>query len=158
MLKFYELSEDNYMQFKDMMLEYYREGEDEDTEQTIIEDFIRKLYSMVEDNKIEGRIIYEDTQLVGFVLWMMDIENSEFSEMPGYGTFLEIGINKENRRKGIGRCVVADIENRMMGQGIDKFYVSAYGPAETFWKKCGYVKTIKKASNELFLYEKIITV
>lgn len=44
----------------------------------------------------------------------------------------------------------------MRRDGISSFYVSAYGPAEVFWEKCGYVKTEKMASNGLPIFIKVM--
>lgn len=103
---------------------------------------------------IEGKFISLDEKIIGFVLWMIDRKESDFSEVPEYGTFLEIGLETTIRLQGIGMQVVAHIENIMKEKGAEGFYITAYGPASEFWEKCGYINTHKKASNDLFLYVK----
>ncbi len=155
MLKFQLITKEYYDRFVDLLTAYYREGEDAETSQAVISEFITKLYEMIEQNEICGRLVFQNEVLVGFVLWMIDTAESEFSELPGYGTFLEIGVTKENRLKGIGARIVDYVENLMQEDGIKKFYISAYDPASEFWEKCNYIKTTEKASNGLYIYKKI---
>lgn len=156
MLKFQTISKGCYKDFMSLLTEYYREGEDADTNQTVINEFIARLYELIEQNKICGRLVLQGEVVVGFVLWMLDTAESEFSELPGYGTILEIGVSKENRLKGIGTQIVDYVENLMQKSGIKNFYVSAYEPASVFWEKCKYIKTTNKASNDLFIYKKCV--
>jgi ribosomal protein S18 acetylase RimI-like enzyme len=65
---------------------------------------------------------------------MKDTAESSFSQIPGFGTILEIGLCKTHRNRGIGKDMVAHAERHMTAGGVDGLYVSAYGPAQGFWK------------------------
>lgn len=139
--------------FGKLLTAYYREGEDADTQQAELDDFIDYLFGMCTDGTISGCIAYYDIP-VGFVLWNIDTENSPFSNWPGRGTILEIGVTPECRKTGLGRTLAAHAEAEMRNSGIDSFYVCAYGPAVTFWEKVGYKKTDRIAENDLPIYAK----
>jgi len=54
------------------------------------------------------------------------------------GTVMEIGVRKPYRKAGLGRTIVAYVEGKLQSRGITRCYVSAYGPAQGFWERCGY--------------------
>ena len=136
-----------------LMNRYYREGEDADTPQAEMDDFINYLFGMCTDGTIAGCIAYTDRP-VGFVLWNIDTADSPFSNWPGHGTILEIGVIPECRKISLGKVLAVHAETEMRKSGITSFYVCAYGPAVEFWKKCGYEKTDRIADNDLPIYAK----
>ena len=153
-MKFQELGREDYPVFHELLTAYYRDGEDADTEQAVLDGFIESLFSMVMEQKIQGLFMVKNEEAVGFVLWMIDTPDGIFSEIPGYGTFLEIGVSPDYRGKGGGFQTVKHVEAQMKRSGVEHFYVSVYPPADDFWTKCGYVKTEKTASNGLTIYQK----
>ena len=153
-MKFQELCRADYPVFHELLTAYYRDGEDADTEQAVLDGFIESLFSMVMEQKIQGLFMVRNEEVVGFALWMIDTPDGLFSEIPGYGTFLEIGVSPEFRGNGFGFQAVKHVENRMKQSGVEHFYVSVYPPADGFWTKCGYVKTEETASNGLTIYRK----
>lgn len=111
---------------------------------------IRYLFDLYKKESISGAIAWE-AEPVGFALWQMDTPDSPFSQRPGWGTILEIGIVPEFRGRGYGYSLVHHVENVVQAE---KRYVCAYGPAEGFWQKCGYRDSGGFASNDLKLYIK----
>lgn len=152
-MKLVTISESHQTVFDQLLTGYYREGEDADTPQAELDDFISYLFGLCTDGTISGAIAFEDKP-VGFVLWNIDTEGSPFSNLPGHGTMLEIGVVPEARRSGLGRTLAAHAEAEMSRQGVEKFYVCAYGPAIAFWEKLGYKKTDMIAENDLPIYAK----
>ena len=153
-MKFQELRQADYPVFRELLTAYYRDGEDADTEQAVLDGFIESLFSMVMEQKIQGAFMVHDGEAVGFALWMIDSPDGMFSEIPGYGTILEIGVSPAYRGNGFGVQAVKHIENRMKQTCTEHFYVSVYPPADGFWTRCGYVPTEQTASNGLVLYTK----
>ena len=148
-LLYQKVDQQTYELFHRIMTEYYYEGEDQDTPQEILDEFIQMLFSKIEDEVIEGRLVTSSSSIVGFVLWMKDEEEKLFSEKPGYGTILEIGVVKKYRNTGLGKVLVSYAEEQMRAMQVKSLYVCAYGPAEVFWEKRGYLKTGEIASNGL---------
>ena len=148
-MEYPEIREEDYDRFHDLLDAYYREGEDTDTPREEVDGFIRFLFEMVIRREIEGRFAKEGDALIGFCLWAVDTADFPFSEMPGYGTIMEIGLIGPFRSAGRGRELVSYIENRLREKNMTQCYVSAYGPARAFWTRCGYADSGKTAENGL---------
>lgn len=142
--------------FHELLNAYYREGEDENTPQEEVDAFIRLLFEKVIHHEIEGCFAKEGNAYIGFSLWAMDTGNFAFSEMPGAGTILEIGLIKPSRSSGHGKELVSFIENQLRGKNVKQCYVSAYGPAQQFWTQCGYKENGIIAGNGLPIMVKTI--
>jgi len=156
-MDYIEICENDYNAFHELASAYYREGEDADTPQEEIDAFIRFLFDKVVNHEINGCIAKDGCACVGFALWGVDAEGFEFSEIPGFGTILEIGFIPSYRAKGNGKELVLFIERCLGKKGINNCYVSAYGPAQKFWSNCGYVENGKEASNGLPIMVKAIS-
>jgi len=148
-IEFTEINVNNFSVFHELMNDYYREGEDEGTEQEVIDSFIKLLFDKVTGREIDGCIVKENGEVLGFALWAVDREGFDFSEIPGYGTILEIGIVKQYRNRGYGVKLESYIENKLLEKGITDCYVSAFGPAQEFWTRCGFADSEKTADNGL---------
>ena len=144
-----EIRREDYEAFHALANAYYREGEDADTPQEEIDGFIRLLFSMVSGGEISGCFVKQDAARIGFALWAVDTEAFAFSELPGLGTILEIGLHPKHRSAGLGKELVSYVENRLRGECAARCYVSAYGPAQEFWKRCGYAADGRTAQNGL---------
>lgn len=155
-MDYFEISENDYDIFHELANAYYREGEDENTPQEEVDSFIQFLFEKVLKHEIEGYFVKAKSTYIGFALWAIDTEDFEFSEMPGLGTILEIGLIPEYRSSGRGKEFVSYIENHLKKEGVMQCYVSAYGPAQNFWMHCGYVENGKTASNGLPVMVKTI--
>lgn len=143
------IRETDFPAFHELLEEYYREGEDENTAQEELDAFVRLLFDLVLQRKITGCFAAEGAALAGFALFALDTEDFDFSEMPGYATILEIGLRRAYRGSGRGKELVSHAEAQLRQMGAESCYVSAYGPAQTFWKSCGYREIGKEASNGL---------
>lgn len=143
------IGEGDYDVFHELLNEYYRDGEDADTAQEEIDAFIGLLFEKVLSHEIEGCLVKEKEKYIGFALWGIDTEDFDFSEMPGYGTVMEVGFTGCARSSGHGKELVSYVEDRLRGEGITQCYVSAYGPAQEFWARCGYSDSGRTAENGL---------
>ena len=143
--------------FHDLMRAYYREGEDADTPQEELDAFISLLFGKVIDGEIRGCIATDAGNAVGFALWAEDTETFTFSQMPGLGTILEIGLIPSYRGSGYGKALAAHVEDWFATQWIRQCYVCAYAPARAFWERCGYVDCGRTGSNGLPILVKTIS-
>ena len=148
-MEFMGITDADYPVFHELLNDYYREGEDEETPQEEVDSFIRLLFDQVTVGKIDGCIVREGGRNIGFALWAIDTEDFGFSEIPGLGTVLEIGIAGPYRASGRGRKLLSYIEKKLSDRGVAKYYVSAYGPAQAFWTKCGFMDSGISAGNGL---------
>ena len=149
-MKILPITQKDYDLFHSLLSDYYRDGADAQTPQEELDAFIELLFELCQKGTISGGIAYEKTA-IGFVLWAMDTADFPFSNKPGYGTILEIGIIPALCRTGLGRRLAEYAENAM---ACEKYYVCAYGPAEKFWQKCGYRDTGEVGENGLKLFVK----
>lgn len=155
-LLFEKITDTNHAVFRKLMTDYYRDGEDRDTPQEEIDGFVGLLSDRIMSGSINGRLVYPDCDTpAGFVLWMKDSPESDFSEMPGCGTILEIGLIRQCRKRGLGRALVRFAEEQMKDEGVNGFYVLAYGPAQEFWTRCGYENTHRLGTNGLPIFVKV---
>lgn len=148
-MKYLEIGRKDSGLFHELANAYYREGEDENTPQEEIDAFIRFLFKKVIERDMEGCFAATDDSCIGFALWTVDREGFAFSELPGSGTILEIGLIPSCRGAGHGKEFVAFIESCLRAKKAKQCYVSAYGPAQEFWVHCGYTQTGKTAGNGL---------
>lgn len=149
-MKILPVTQNQYNVFHSLLTDYYREGEDAQTPQEELDSFIELLFDLCQKDTISGCIAYEKIA-IGFALWGMDTVDFPFSNKPGYGTILEIGMIPSMRGTGLGRRLAEYAENAM---ACEKYYICAYGPAEKFWKKCNYRETGEIAENGLKLLVK----
>ena len=156
-MDYVKIGEHDYSEFHNLANSYYREGEDENTPQAVIDSFIRLMFDKVINDEISGCFVKDNDKYAGFALWAIDTEDFTFSEMPGFGTILEIGLTPSYRSSGLGKRLVAHIENNLQENHIAHCYVSAYGPAQQFWASCGYEENGAKSSNGLPIMVKSIT-
>ena len=140
----------DYALFHSLLTVYYREGEDVDTPQEQLDGFVGYLYDLLKKKTISGAFAW-DEKPVGFVLWALDSEELPFSNKPGCGTILEIGVVSGCRGKGYGKALAEFAESSMEDTAK---YVCAYGPAEAFWEKCGYRESGETAQNGLKIFVK----
>ena len=155
-MDYIEICENDYSAFHELANAYYREGEDADTPQEVIDSFVRMMFDKVINNEIYGCFVKDEQKYIGFALWAIDTEDFDFSEMQGLGTILEIGLTPSYRSSGLGKNLVTYVENCLQKSRISQCYVSAYGPAQKFWTSCGYVENGSKASNGLPIMIKTI--
>ncbi len=155
-MDYIEIGKKDYDIFHGLANAYYREGEDADTPQEEIDSFVHLLFDKVMNREISGAFVKAERAYIGFGLWAIDTEDFAFSEMPGYGTILEIGLIPSYRSSGCGKEFVSFIEKRLYQESVKQCYVSAYGPAQKFWAHCGYAENGKTASNGLPIMVKTI--
>ena len=137
-MEYSEIRNEDREIFHDLLTWYFREGEDRDTPQEEIDFFIDLLFGKLTAGEISGCFANEEGTAVGFALWAMDTEEFDFSEMPGLGTILEIGLLPAYRGAGRGRKLAGFAEESLKREGAGECYVTAYGPAQSFWERCGY--------------------
>lgn len=153
-LAFSPICLENKEVFSTLLHAYYRNGEDRDTPEEEINAFIALLFSMVEEHQIFGSIAYQKSMPVGFVLFTKDTADGAFSELPGWGTILEIGVHPNFHRQGFGTQLVAFAENALSGMNVCGLYICAYPPAHAFWNACNYYDSGKIAANKLPIFYK----
>ena len=148
-MQYAQIRKEDQAIFHSLMDRYYREGEDSQTPQEEIDFFIGLLFGKLCAEEIRGCFARIGERDIGFALWTVDSADFEFSEMPGSGTILEIGLLPEYRGAGFGRALVTVVEENLCRGGAEECYVTAYGPARRFWERCGYKANGRFAAHAL---------
>ena len=98
-------------------------------------------------------IVVEDDEAIGFSIYQIDGEESDWCEKPGWGFIMEFYIAKKHRGKGIGRRLAESTERKLRDMGAESLYLTTR-EAGPFWSACGYVSTGERLENGTFVFAK----
>ena len=107
-MEFLSLRPQDRAAFRRLAVEYYRDGEDAETPLEAITAFIDSLFELVLAGTIGGCLAVEEENAVGFALFGIDTADFPFSQMPGLGTILEIGLTPASRGAGQGKALAQE--------------------------------------------------
>lgn len=156
-----KLSKDDYGIFTEMFLDYFINDENVKydvklLEKNLIQNTILKQY---EKQVIFIDILKSNKKCLGFIIYQIDSENSDWNEKPGQGFIREFYISPNYRRCGLGSYLLSNIENKLMALGVSKVYLTASNKeyVKTFYIKNGYLGTNENSEfNKLEYFEKNI--
>ena len=103
-MKTVPVTKEQFPVFHRLLTDYYRDGEDAQTPQEELDGFIEMLFELCTEGAVSGCIAYEKDAL-GFVIYGLDTKDFPFSNKPGCGTILEIGVVPSARGSGLGRML-----------------------------------------------------
>ncbi len=86
-MSYIKIGKHDYREFHALANFYYREGEDENTPQEVIDSFIRMMFDKVINNEIDGCFVKHEQEFIGFALWAIDAEIHAFCKI----LFLSLG-------------------------------------------------------------------
>lgn len=138
---------------EEMLVAYFPEVSSD-----IPEDIIRgKLLNLIHD-QVSRRIIHIsvgmlDDDPVGFSIYQIDREESDWCKYPGWGFIREFYIRKEYRHRGYGTRLAAYTEEQLHLLGAETLYLTT-GDADAFWVHCGYHNSGTICSNGLPVFTK----
>ncbi|MCQ4921583.1 GNAT family N-acetyltransferase [Tissierella carlieri] len=117
-----------------------------------LHDFQIKLqYSKIEQicldiiERVKKQVVFLDlmkinNKSIGFIVYQIDSSQSDWCQKEGFGFIREVYVNKELRNKGLGRLLVAHVEQTLKDKNIEQIYLTSDNNA-TFWNQCGYTIT-----------------
>lgn len=149
-LTFDTVTGENKPLLQNLMVDYYRAGE----YQSMAEDYVQTLLDLVEAQVLDLRLGMDAQTPVGFVLFTKDRKGTDFTEVPGCGTVMELYVVPELRGKGFGTSLVQCAEELLARQDVKGYYICGYQSADGFWEKLGYRDSGEKATNEQPLWVK----
>lgn len=93
-----------------------------------------------DDSNLILSVAEENNLIIGFALAKIThIRNNFILKDSVIGEVLYVAVNEQNKRNGIGRHLMADMENRLLSKGIDKFELRVYNfNDETLPEKINY--------------------
>jgi len=110
------------------------------------------------DRQCADRIIQLDLAMgeaccVGFSVYQIDTEKSDWCKRPGWGFIREFYVVPAYRKGGTGKALAAHTELQLRNMGAEALYLTSTG-AVPFWEKCGWKLTEELCSNGQYILEK----
>lgn len=120
-----ELQKNYYNKFKELFYDYFVEiGQNltkEIVDTKIVDECILQEY--------EKSIIYIDVikemDIVGFIIYQIDNEKSDWNKRPGFGFIREFYIEPKHRRQGYGNQLLKNAELCLKRLGIEYVYLTS---------------------------------
>lgn len=139
--------------FGNMLVEYFTEleaGIPEDTIRGRLLDMFETLFAL---EHVHGAVAIKGRRMIGFVIYQIDSEQSDWCKRPGWGCIREFYIRPEFRNRGCGQRLAAFAERKLRKLGARQIYLTA-DTAKIFWEHCGYSNTHEICSNDLEIFTK----
>ena len=118
------------------------------------QDYILK---QVANQEIFMLLSIDNNTVVGFSIFQIDNEKSDWNKFTGYGFIREFFIVPTKRCKGLGKELAKYTTIELFSMGAKNIYLDTAKNARDFWLKCGFVSTGKfdeSNSNEILIYKK----
>lgn len=134
-------NKNHYELLEKMMLEYVAELDRHQNTITPHEIVLKVTKSMI-DKLDENRILQlalDNGNIVGFYYAKVDQVGDKGLIYPNCGYIMEFFVCPAYRRKGIGRTMVTDCENKLAEKDVPKIWLTADSVTGfPFWLACGY--------------------
>lgn len=139
--------------FEEMLVEYFIRELQSDVPEDIIRDkLLPHIQRYVEKGIVHVSIAVEESP-IGFSIYQIDSEESDWCKRPGWGFIREFWISKACRSKGYGRILAEYTEHQLRALGAEQLYLTS-DDAVGFWKKCGWRNSHELCSNGLEILTK----
>ena len=96
--------------------------------------------------------------IIGFIMYQIDTPKSDWCQKEGYGCIREMYIQKDYRKQGYGKILVAHAENELKKLSAQHIYITADDDNSiAFWQCIGYADTgeICEANNGNILIKQV---
>lgn len=97
----------------------------------------------------------DDGDPVGFLIYQVDSQGSDWCERPGWGFIRECYVTPARRRSGVAAELVRAAEQRLSSDGITDAYLTS-DDAIRFWEACGWSRSEVIARNSGVILEKTL--
>lgn len=110
------------------------------------------------DRQCADRIIRLDLAMdeaccIGFSVYQIDTEKSDWCKRPGWGFVREFYVIPECRKNGTGKVLASHTELQLRNMGAKALYLTSTD-AVSFWEKCSWKLTEERCSNGQYILEK----
>lgn len=158
MFKIESLQKSKYEEFRNMFLDYFiiDYGVKYDSDK-LRESLVNKtIIKQFEAGIILIDIIKENNNTLGFIIYQIDKENSDWKERLGSGFIREFYIKKEFRQKGLGSMLLNNAELNLKKLGAKEVYLTSSEKVyvKKFYESNGYKPCQKRAKNGEEYFEK----
>lgn len=130
----------NYLIFKNMFKIYFLN----DFKCDLSEEDLNKICSNIEKQVLNSVVFLDLIKLnqnfVGFIIYQIDSNKSDWCEKEGHGFIREIFISSKIRKLGFGKSLAENAEKKLFEFGVPQIYLTSDENYE-FWIKLGYVNS-----------------
>lgn len=140
-------------QLEERMVSYMEELRSDISEQVIRTKLFDIIHNLMDSGIIRINLILDESTLVGFSVYQLDVPESDWCKRPGWGFIREFYVTPEYRKQGIGRILAQSTELALQEMGAEKLYLTST-TAAFFWKRCGWKLTDTLCSNGQYILEK----
>lgn len=151
-----KLKKQDYSIFTEMFLDYFIEDMHvKYDKEKLREDLVKKTILTQYENKIIFIDVIKQTNLIGFIIYQIDNEKSDWKERDGCGFIREFCVKKDVRGKGFGSLLLQYAENNFKNLGVKNIYLTSdeNEKVKNFYIKNGYYTNHdrnKGNNNEIF--------
>ena len=139
--------------FHKLLSDYFTELDSGIPENIIREELTPLIERQLDSLVIHTALCEENSILVGFVIYQIDSEKSDWCKRPGWGFIREFYIAPGFRHRGYGAAMATYAEEHLKQLGSSGLYLTS-DTAVDFWVKCGYRNTHEICSNDLEIFTK----
>lgn len=140
-------------QFEDLIIDYFAELGDIAPADVLREKLLPFIRRQLDSEIIRISLITDERGPMGFSVYQIDQETSDWCKRPGWGFIREFYIAPPYRKLGYGARLAAGTERRLREMGAVQLYLTS-GSGAAFWQKCGWRLTEEICSNDLNILEK----
>ena len=137
------LSKPYYNRFKEMFCKYFQDDLLEElSNEFIIKNIIdSQVLVLFEKNIIFIDLIYSSKVPVGFIIYQIDSDNSDWKERCGWGFIRELYVDKDYRKLHLGSELLKHAENTLSKLSAKHIYLTCddNNISRNFYLKNGYV-------------------
>ena len=159
--KIEKLSKNDYEKFIQMFLDYFIvdchvKYDAKKLEENLVKKTILKNY---EKGTIFIDVIRNDLELLGFIIYQIDSDKSDWNLRPGSGFIREFYIKRDVRKQGLGSMLLSYAEQVLQKNGVKDVYLTSdeLETVKLFYLKNGYTNTkVRCEFNKDEIFEKQI--
>lgn len=140
-------------QFEAMLVDYFNELESGIPEPVIRGKLLELILTELRQDILRIAIATENAAPIGFSIYQIDTESSDWCKKPGWGCIREFYIAPTSRRKGFGTRLADRCAQDLLDAGAKGLYLTA-DEAVPFWNACGYSNTHEICTNDLEILTK----
>ncbi len=132
--------ESDYESFVNMFNSYFLNDCDIKLKYSEIEEICSEI---IETSKREVSPLYLikiNKKPVGFIIYQIDTPRSDWCQKEGFGFIRELYIEKNFRKRGLGKLLFTHVEKILEDKSVEQIYLTADDAGE-FWERCGFTKT-----------------
>lgn len=134
------IKEPDYESFVNMFNSYFLDDFKIELEHSKIEEICLDIMERTKKQVIFLDLMKINNKSIGFIIYQIDSPESDWCQKEGFGFIREVYIDKELRKQGLGKLLVAHVEQALKDKNIEQIYLTS-GDSGLFWSQCGYKTT-----------------